>query len=531
MDSDLFVSNASTFATGAVIGILFLLVIVQHRQVNRYRRKVGLLASGRLGPQAKSGVPRSAQSWFVSQIRLPVVLLDIQTARVMTVSPGGRDWLESLGIAQPELFLERQLYSAGGENLSFRALSEELQNFRREPVSFIDQLEISDEEGDVHRRTVNVDLLPLECENGLQALAFISGVLSETDDDTAFRKFYQLIGAALTQPDLGLALSAILSALAKTTSQSVGLSIAVFAPETGKLELASRLALPASASRSLHSTPVSYGAGVQATAAALGRHLCQDVREQSGVLSEHQGRVLQDSGFHVWASWPITGLAGQLLGTLDVYAARGSLIERLSRRVPLALHLAAATLERHEATRQIQARVQSLELQALYDHLTGLYSRGKTEDAVRQAIARAQRYQVPFAVVLFDIDFFKRINDTWGHDIGDAVLKVLSERVRATVRGADVVGRWGGEEFLLMLPETRLEDACTVADNVRIKIQDGNYRPVPVVTVSLGVAGYTPGDSVESLIKKADEALYLAKQRGRNRVEAWREEAQPGVAG
>jgi diguanylate cyclase (GGDEF)-like protein len=164
--------------------------------------------------------------------------------------------------------------------------------------------------------------------------------------------------------------------------------------------------------------------------------------------------------------------------------------------------------------------VQSLERQALFDHLTGLYSRGKTEEAMRQAIAHAQRYKTPLALAMFDIDLFKRINDTWGHDMGDEVLRSLANRVRQTVRGADVVGRWGGEEFLLLLPETRLEDAMLVAENIRKKVEDCNYSPVPVVTVSLGVAGYQLGDTPETLVKKADEALYAAKEAGRNRVVA-----------
>lgn len=520
MNSSLHTVNASMIISWLVIAGLFLLVIFQYREVTRYRRRFNRLLGERLGLGGEGRAPHSTQSWFVGELMLPVILLDTAKARVLSISPGAREWLAGLGVCRPETFIERQLADNDGENLSFRELKEQLSLRHRQSVSFIDQVELVDDVGRTRRLAINVTSLPLACTRGDQLLVFVSGVMSETGDDTAFQKFYQLIGATLTQPSLPLALNSILSALAKTTSQPVSLSVSIYRPETDSLELTTRRDLPDALTDPLKTAAAGYGHGVHATAAILDRPVLQDLRKPNDSVPRALAAKMMAAGVTFWASWPVCGLNGQLLGTLDVYGNRPGVIDRLSGRVPLAIHLAAATLERHHAAREVQARVQSLERQALFDHLTGLYSRGKTEEAMRQAIAHAQRYKTPLALAMFDIDLFKRINDTWGHDMGDEVLRSLANRVRQTVRGADVVGRWGGEEFLLLLPETRLEDAMLVAENIRKKAEDCNYSPVPVVTVSLGVAGYQLGDTPETLVKKADEALYAAKEAGRNRVVA-----------
>lgn len=163
--------------------------------------------------------------------------------------------------------------------------------------------------------------------------------------------------------------------------------------------------------------------------------------------------------------------------------------------------------------------VQSLIHQALHDRLTSLFNRGKLEDQLRQEIHRASRYGNEFSLILFDVDHFKHVNDRFGHNAGDEVLVEVARQLKDNVRSADVVGRWGGEEFLVILPETNLAAAGEVAETLRKHISLQSF-PIPggAVTVSAGVTAFLPGESAQDLIKRADDALYSAKEEGRNRI-------------
>lgn len=161
------------------------------------------------------------------------------------------------------------------------------------------------------------------------------------------------------------------------------------------------------------------------------------------------------------------------------------------------------------------------------DHLTGLYNRRFLVDALGKEFQRASRKQGHLSLVMLDIDYFKRVNDTYGHQAGDAVLVALAGMVRQHLRSYDVAARYGGEEFLLVLPEATLEESVAVAERLRHETTelafDRNLRDL-CLTISLGVAAYPDNhaDSMESLIWQADEALYQAKQNGRNRVETYK---------
>ncbi|MBI5107876.1 MAG: diguanylate cyclase [Rhodocyclales bacterium] len=160
---------------------------------------------------------------------------------------------------------------------------------------------------------------------------------------------------------------------------------------------------------------------------------------------------------------------------------------------------------------------------ALTDVLTGLYNRRHAMDRLAQEWAEADRGRRPLAVLMLDIDFFKAVNDSHGHDAGDAVLRKVADVLRTIARLSDVVCRYGGEEFLIIAPDTSLDGAVQLAERIRVGIE---RQPLPVcgkalkLSMSLGVA-VKDGKygSHERLLKAADEALYLAKQRGRNRVE------------
>lgn len=153
------------------------------------------------------------------------------------------------------------------------------------------------------------------------------------------------------------------------------------------------------------------------------------------------------------------------------------------------------------------------------DSLTGIHNRISLNDILAAELYRAQRYHHHLAVVIFDIDHFKRINDTFGHQRGDEVLRALAALVRNHLRSTDIFGRWGGEEFLIAAPGVTGVQGRTLAEKVRRLIENHDFAPVRQVTASFGVAAPRPDDTVDELIHRADMALYGAKEAGRNRVE------------
>jgi len=165
--------------------------------------------------------------------------------------------------------------------------------------------------------------------------------------------------------------------------------------------------------------------------------------------------------------------------------------------------------------RQVEA---ALEYRASHDPLTGVYNRRKMTELLDGEIRRAQRYGSAFSVILFDIDHFKAINDHHGHDIGDAVLQELTAVITRRLRDVDSLARWGGEEFLLLLPETDLAGARRGAEDVRALIAATDFTGVARVTISLGVAALEVGEAMEGLLKRVDDSVYAAKTGGRNRV-------------
>ncbi|ADU67262.1 diguanylate cyclase [Desulfurispirillum indicum] len=160
-----------------------------------------------------------------------------------------------------------------------------------------------------------------------------------------------------------------------------------------------------------------------------------------------------------------------------------------------------------------------MEIFATTDMLTGCYNRRKFEDIFRVETERARRYRQPLAAVLFDIDHFKQVNDTHGHNVGDDVLRTLAALVRGSLRPSDYLVRWGGEEFLVLATETNARQGGHLAQRIRRLIERSEFAAVGTVTISLGVTEFVSDDELHTFIKRADDALYLAKNKGRNRVE------------
>lgn len=156
---------------------------------------------------------------------------------------------------------------------------------------------------------------------------------------------------------------------------------------------------------------------------------------------------------------------------------------------------------------------------AMTDALTGLNNRAFLIQVLTQKISEASRYLRPFSIMLLDIDFFKSVNDRFGHQVGDDVLKVISDVLTAESRASDVVSRYGGEEFMLIFTETDLNKALVIAERIRTRIQEKTFIQKDLkVTVSAGLIEYK-GESFDQLLKSADDLLYQAKHLGRNRIE------------
>jgi diguanylate cyclase (GGDEF)-like protein len=155
---------------------------------------------------------------------------------------------------------------------------------------------------------------------------------------------------------------------------------------------------------------------------------------------------------------------------------------------------------------------------ATTDQVTGLHNRHEALNLLKFEYERASRYQTSFSVILLDIDHFKRVNDSFGHPIGDQVLREFAQTIEKSLRKTDYVMRWGGEEFLIILPNMDLVSARLTAERIRGIIVCSLYPKIEHLTASFGVATYQPGQTLDDLLACVDQALYQAKHEGRNRV-------------
>lgn len=171
------------------------------------------------------------------------------------------------------------------------------------------------------------------------------------------------------------------------------------------------------------------------------------------------------------------------------------------------------------ANLKLQDKTKELEHISITDSLTGLYNRRHVENAFELEIRRTIRHGHDLSLVIIDIDFFKAINDTYGHQIGDTVLKQFADRLKTNIRSTDTLGRWGGEEFIIVCPEINLENAVHMSQGLCQTIAEMPFDTAGTQTASFGVTGFKKGDDIQDMISRADKALYLAKSKGRNRVE------------
>lgn len=180
--------------------------------------------------------------------------------------------------------------------------------------------------------------------------------------------------------------------------------------------------------------------------------------------------------------------------------------------------LERAVLELQTENTERQRAVEKLEELSTTDPLTSIYNRRKFNELLISEVERSKRYQTGLSIIMCDIDHFKKINDTFGHDVGDNALKVFSSRINDNIREVDMFARWGGEEFMILMPNVDAKNACSVAEKLRKIIEETEVKKADSFTASFGVTNLIENDTAESFIKRVDEALYKAKTSGRNKV-------------
>ncbi len=253
----------------------------------------------------------------------------------------------------------------------------------------------------------------------------------------------------------------------------------------------------------------------------------EKIKEFQTILVE-LSRVLIDSG----------GKLGDQGDALVAYARELGQTTSLQEVPTLARHIVSETRNMIKTGQNLKQQVASTasEVQTLKkelegirqkartDMLTGLLNRRGFDEVLSKAMEASRKNESPLSIILADIDHFKKVNDTYGHLIGDNVLKMLSRLFNEHIKGKDTAARFGGEEFVLILPDTALKGAFSLSETIRKNLQEmkwvarGSGKDIGTITISMGVAQYRVDDTMEALIQRADKALYAAKNTGRNKT-------------
>ena len=229
-----------------------------------------------------------------------------------------------------------------------------------------------------------------------------------------------------------------------------------------------------------------------------------DLPGMQAALNKH----IQGRAFFYEAEYRIRHKLGDWIYTL----ARGKIIEWDTQGKPLRLCGINIDISKRK---KLEAELQAL---AMTDVLTGIYNRRYFTQLLEKEMKRSQRYQTSFSLVMFDIDHFKQVNDTYGHDVGDLVLKEVVSLIKTRIRKTDFFARWGGEEFIILLLNTSYEQAAILAESMRELLQNTSLPQVGRVTASFGVSSYQANESIDALLKRVDDLVYQAKRNGRNCV-------------
>ncbi|MCJ7765956.1 MAG: diguanylate cyclase, partial [Thiovulaceae bacterium] len=177
------------------------------------------------------------------------------------------------------------------------------------------------------------------------------------------------------------------------------------------------------------------------------------------------------------------------------------------------------TLELRQLNITLQKQLEEISHIASHDKLTSVYSRHMFEEMLQKELSRARRYTRPLALIMADVDFFKEVNDRYGHQSGDAVLREIAIALQENLRDSDLVSRWGGEEFVIILPNTTREQASSIAEELRAAVEERRFEGGISLTCSFGVTAYRNEDTIDSIFARIDKALYRAKEFKRNNVQ------------
>ncbi|MDI1244830.1 MAG: diguanylate cyclase [Rhodoferax sp.] len=220
----------------------------------------------------------------------------------------------------------------------------------------------------------------------------------------------------------------------------------------------------------------------------------------------------------LWFKFPVHGPDGQLqyIGAAMLDTARMGNIDKMQKSLEFLQH----------SNQELQKTLAELSKLASTDKLTGAWNRRRLEEALVNEMDRLARYDQALSMLVIDIDFFKKVNDVHGHTVGDQVLVTLANVLQSKLRASDTLTRWGGEEFVVLCPNTTLPTATILAERLRDSIAKTTFPVVGSVTISLGVAECMAGETWEAWFKRADTALYRAKELGRNQVEIAHETAE-----
>ncbi len=257
------------------------------------------------------------------------------------------------------------------------------------------------------------------------------------------------------------------------------------------------------------------------------------------ILNKKQGRVDFNTGIEKLAVFTTIPTSGWILGIvitkdeiyhdLRILSVKFTILFLISliiviltsmyfaHKLTYFMYLLEKTVEAR--TSELKEKIAEVEYLSLTDPLTGISNRRKIESFLKSEIERSSRTGSLLSVIMVDIDHFKQFNDTYGHETGDRVLKEFADTLKTSIRGIDLAGRIGGEEFLIVCPETGLNGAAMVAEKLRAAVESMKIESVDSVTASFGCASFIHGEDWSHLISRSDKALYRAKESGRNRIE------------
>lgn len=250
-------------------------------------------------------------------------------------------------------------------------------------------------------------------------------------------------------------------------------------------------------------------------------HLCRHNRGELGRVRDQVSHLLTTTLDQLSSVEGDLGEYGRSLQTFTASLGESLEITDISE---VFQNIIAEVLLKIESEQRLTDDLDRAQQAASRDALTGLNNRGHFDHELDTGIEQTHEASEPLALLLLDIDHFKSVNDTWGHQAGDDVIRAVAEKIQHCIKGRDIAARYGGEEFAVILPGTRLENALTVAEQIRAAVETAGYgaslldTPDHAITISVGAAGIHPEEVSGSLIRRTDAALYCAKESGRNQV-------------